>query len=291
MAKSNFKVFAESVSDDNVMTDAFYETDTQRVSGVVPGIADPLLHNKLYKQATIMSAALAQVVTQAGYDAMDNDYTGLVANIRRTFAGSVNGVKPDEKGNIDLMEIINQLKAWSTPDVGDLKITKNPDNPAKKYPGTTWELVEEGTFIMAAGKTETVDSTGGSNSHIPQASELVPHTHVASASYNGAHNHTGTTSTDGNHHHGTIGESNPAKRGTGPYGIYDWNQNHCGSNGDTDYDNTTWNTSTDGAHNHTFTTTTASAHTHDITVQSAGEGKPYDSRPKYRAFYIWVRTA
>ena len=137
MAKSNFKVFAESVSDDNVMTDASYETDTQRVSGVVPGIADPLLHNKLYKQSTIMSAALAQVVAQAGYDAMDNDYTGLVANLRKTFAGSVNGLKPDEKGNIDLTKIINQLKAWSTPDVGDLKITKNPDNPAKKYPGTT----------------------------------------------------------------------------------------------------------------------------------------------------------
>lgn len=289
MAKSNFKVFAESVSADNVMTDASYETDTQRVSGVVPGIADPLLHNKLYKQSTIMSAALAQVVAQSGYDAMDNDYTGLVANLRRTFAGSVNGVKPDDKGNIDLTAIINQLKAWSTPDVGDLKITKNPDNPAKKYPGTTWELVEEGTFIMAAGKTETVDSTGGSNTHTPQPSELVPHTHVASASYNGSHNHTGTTSTNGAHHHGD-GYGGENYEGHAPFGFYDGNGNRYGTNG-SDWDNRLYNTSTDGAHNHSFITNTAPDHTHVITVQSAGEGKPYDSRPKYRAFYIWIRTA
>lgn len=285
MAKSNFKVFAESVSDDNVMTDASYETDTQRVSGVVPGIADPLLHNKLYKQSTIMSAALAQVVAQAGYDAMDNDYTGLVANLRRTFAGSVNGVKPDDKGNIDLTGIINQLKALSTPDVGDLKITKNPDNPAKKYPGTTWELVEEGTFIMAAGKTETVDSTGGSNTHIPQASELVPHTHVASASYNGAHNHTGTTSTNGNHSHVVVGYSK--EHDDGPY-LAGASEEQDGSVNNFSAKTTTWAA---GNHSHTFTTTTDPAHSHDITVQSAGEGKPYDSRPKYRAFYIWIRTA
>ena len=289
MAKSNFRVFAESVSADNVMTDASYETDTQRVSGVVPGIADPLLHNKLYKQSTIMSAALAQVVAQAGYDAMDNDYTGLVANLRKTFVGSVNGVKPDEKGNIDLTEIINQLKAWSTPDVGELKITKNPDNPAKKYPGTTWELVEEGTFIMAAGKTETVDSTGGSNTHTPQASDLVPHTHVASASYAGSHNHTGTTSTNGAHHHGD-GYGGENYEGHAPFGFYDGNGNRYGTNG-SDWDNRLYNTSTDGAHNHSFITNTAPDHTHVITVQSAGEGKPYDSRPKYRAFYIWIRTA
>ena len=289
MAKSNFRVFAESVSADNVMTDASYETDTQRVSGVVPGIADPLLHNKLYKQSTIMSAALAQVVAQAGYDAMDNDYTGLVANLRQTFAGSVNGVKPDEKGNIDLTGIINQLKAWSTPDVGDIKITKNPDNPAKKYPGTTWELVEKGTFIMAAGKTETVDSTGGSNTHTPQPSELAPHTHVASASYAGSHNHTGTTSTNGAHHHGD-GYGGENYEGHAPFGFYDGNGNRYGTNG-SDWDNRLYNTSTDGAHNHSFITNTAPDHTHVITVQSAGEGKPYDSRPKYRAFYIWIRTA
>ena len=60
MARSNFKVFAEAVAALNVVSDAEYATDTQRINGVVPGLASAALHNKLYKQATIMAAALAQ---------------------------------------------------------------------------------------------------------------------------------------------------------------------------------------------------------------------------------------
>ena len=39
MANSNFKVFAESVAALNVVSDAEYATDTQRINGVVPGAA------------------------------------------------------------------------------------------------------------------------------------------------------------------------------------------------------------------------------------------------------------
>lgn len=84
MARSNFKVFAEGVADKNIQSDSVYNADTQRISGVVPGIAEPKLHNKLYKQATIMVAALAQVIVQAGFDALDSDYSGLVSNLRKS---------------------------------------------------------------------------------------------------------------------------------------------------------------------------------------------------------------
>ena len=50
MADSNFLVFGESVAANDIETDSVYQTDTQRISGVVPGIAGPALHNKLYKQ-------------------------------------------------------------------------------------------------------------------------------------------------------------------------------------------------------------------------------------------------
>ncbi|MFR8056956.1 MAG: hypothetical protein ACLU45_01705 [Dialister invisus] len=56
-----------------------------------------------------MVAALAQVIVQAGFDALDSDYSGLVSNLRKSFAGSVNGVKPDESGNIDLTEVIEEI--------------------------------------------------------------------------------------------------------------------------------------------------------------------------------------
>ena len=137
MAKSNFKVFAEGVSPANIQSDNEYETDTQRVSGVVPGIAVPALHNKIYKQATIMAAAMAQVIVQAGLDAMDDDYTGLVANLRKTFAGSVNGIRPNANGNIDLTPVLENIRRMAYPRIGDVIMTKNPENPSVKYTGTT----------------------------------------------------------------------------------------------------------------------------------------------------------
>ena len=112
MARSNFKVFAEGAADKDVQSDVVYNADTQRIYGVVPGIAEPKMHNKLYKQATIMSAAIAQVIVQAGFDALDSDYSGLVSNLRKSFAGSVNGIKPDESGNIDLTALIENPPNW-----------------------------------------------------------------------------------------------------------------------------------------------------------------------------------
>lgn len=89
MARSNFKVFAESVANKDIQSDAVYNSDTQRVFGVVPGVAEPKMHNKLYKQSTVMAAAIAQVIVQAGFDALDSDYPGLVANLRKSFAAAL----------------------------------------------------------------------------------------------------------------------------------------------------------------------------------------------------------
>ena len=115
MARSNFKVFAESVANKDIQSDAVYNSDTQRVFGVVPGVAEPKMHNKLYKQSTVMAAAIAQVIVQAGFDALDSDYSGLVANLRKSFAGSVNGIKPDESGNIDLTALIEEIRQLTIP--------------------------------------------------------------------------------------------------------------------------------------------------------------------------------
>ena len=110
MASTNFKIFAENVATDDIMTDSVYNADSQRKSGVAPGIALPSLHNKLYKQATIMPAAIAQCIVQAGYDANDSDYMGLVAGIKKTFAQTVNNVKADASGNINLTSVIETIR-------------------------------------------------------------------------------------------------------------------------------------------------------------------------------------
>ena len=60
MATHNFQIFDESMTD--TMTDIDYQTDSQRTNGVIPGVADPLLHNKLYRQCSVMAYAIAQTI-------------------------------------------------------------------------------------------------------------------------------------------------------------------------------------------------------------------------------------
>ncbi|NHN33577.1 pectinesterase family protein [Paenibacillus agricola] len=77
MATSNFKVFNETMS--NIENDVQYLADAQRVGGVVPGVAPSALHNKLYRQVSIMVAALGQLSANRGFSVSDADLTALVA--------------------------------------------------------------------------------------------------------------------------------------------------------------------------------------------------------------------
>ena len=292
MATSNFKVFAESVTDANIESDNEYETDTQRVSGVVPGIAVPKMHNKLYKQSTIMAAAIAQVIVQAGLNALDSDYSGLVANLRQTFAGSVNGIKPNAQGDIDISSLLTDLKKLTYPRVGDFIITKNPENPSVKYEGTTWELLEEKTFIMSAGTTAKVGETGGSNTHTMSVAEMPKHSHTYTMGTAGGHDHTrGTMNITGK-----LGPD-PQQRddegpfpgivsGEGAFSVYSVYGN--GSSGDSNYG--AYGCDFDASKSWTGSTSYVAAHNHSLTINNTGSGSAWDSRPKYVAAYIWVRT-
>lgn len=287
MARSNFKVFAEGAADKDVQSDVIYNADTQRIYGVVPGIAEPKMHNKLYKQATVMVAALAQVIVQAGFDALDSDYSGLVSNLRKSFAGSVNGVKPDESGNIDLTEVIEEIRKMTYPRIGDVIITKNSKNPEVKYTGTKWQLLEEKTFIMSAGNSAPMGSTGGSNTHINTINEMPRHEHSGTIGYAGSHNHNrGTmniTGTFGGH------DVQPVYNGSGAFYVSSYgNYNDEGGYYHNEYPRTT---SFDASRSWTGETSEAPNHNHTILIGSTGSGNEWDIRPKYMAFYVWVRTA
>nr|DAG77001.1 MAG TPA: baseplate protein [Caudoviricetes sp.] len=289
MAKSNFRVFAEGVAPANIQSDNDYETDTQRVSGVVPGIALPALHNKLYKQATIMVAAIAQVIVQAGLDAMDDDYTGLVANLRKTFAGSVNGVKPDAQGNIDLTSVLENIRRMTYPRIGDVIMTKNSENPSVKYTGTTWELLEEKTFIMAAGNTAKVGENGGSNTHANTVAEMPSHTHGYTMSEAGGHDHdrgnmeiAGEFNADDSAF-GRHADPTPTSGAFFQGRDVDLDQKSSGGGGGARMRflaSRAW----------TGRTSYAAAHNHSLSISSTGTGQAWDIRPKYIALYIWIRT-
>ncbi|MEE0327586.1 MAG: hypothetical protein UDN34_00675, partial [Phascolarctobacterium succinatutens] len=203
MASSNFKVFAEAVAALNVVSDAEYATDTQRINGVVPGLASAALHNKLYKQATIMAAALAQVLVEQGQDALDSDYAGLVASIKKTFMLSLNGEKPDAKGNLQKNFVysvegrtpdkngnvaldIDYLNAMSF--VGSVVITKDNINPGTKL-GGTWQLLQSGRYIRTAGDGYAGGSLGGSDGFVLTQKQLPAHSHEATIYGAGNHKH------------------------------------------------------------------------------------------------------
>lgn len=74
---TNFKIFDEAML--NLMSDSDYTNAIQRQRGVVPGLAVPALHNKLFLQTSIMCKALADFIVAQGYDALDSNVSTLMA--------------------------------------------------------------------------------------------------------------------------------------------------------------------------------------------------------------------
>ncbi|TGE35866.1 hypothetical protein E4K67_22370 [Desulfosporosinus fructosivorans] len=80
---SNFKVFNENFLD--AQTDGDYLAETQRVNGLTAGIAKTKMHNKLFRQTSIMVAAIAQVMANQGAVVSDGDLAALVSVIQSSF--------------------------------------------------------------------------------------------------------------------------------------------------------------------------------------------------------------
>lgn len=279
MANSNFKVFAESVAALNVVSDAEYATDTQRINGVVPGLASAALHNKLYKQATIMAAALAQVLVEQGQDALDSDYAGLVASIKKTFLLSLNGEKPDAKGNLQKNFVysvegktpdskgnvalnIDYLNAFSF--VGSVVITRDNINPGTRL-GGTWQLLQSGRYIRTAGAGYPGGTMGGSDGFTLGVNNLPAHSHEATiygvANFEGTFIGANQVGLDG-------GKTTGCFKRTGELA------GTCSHKGDS-----------------REVIKFSGNHTHQITIKSTGNGEKVTFEPSYLCLYFWMRTA
>lgn len=77
---NNFLVFDEN--NENVITDVEYQSHTQRIGGVLPGQALSNLHNKLYRQTSIMSSAIGDFISNNGFDASDTDKVALTSSLQ-----------------------------------------------------------------------------------------------------------------------------------------------------------------------------------------------------------------
>lgn len=64
--------------------------------------------------------------------------------------------------------------------VGDILTTTNNIDPSARYKGTTWQKIEEETFLMSASETYPVKTTGGENEHTLTVDEMPSHNHTIS---------------------------------------------------------------------------------------------------------------
>lgn len=106
MAGTNyFLVFNEANDPDQTMSDADYAADAYRVNGLIPMIADPIAHNKMYRQWSIMAAALGGVISDMNHDASDSDLATLQANLKAAI-GEVGEAQVDTR--------LTNLENWKT---------------------------------------------------------------------------------------------------------------------------------------------------------------------------------
>lgn len=80
---NNFLVF--DVNKLNMLSDSEYISDSERTGGVAQGISRSILFNKVLFQTSSMAAALGTVLSNRGFNAIDNDQEGLVDALNRSF--------------------------------------------------------------------------------------------------------------------------------------------------------------------------------------------------------------
>lgn len=62
--------------------------------------------------------------------------------------------------------------------VGDILQTVSEVSPNVRYPGTTWQKIEEETYLVSASSSHPVKSTFGENEHTLTVAEMPKHDHT-----------------------------------------------------------------------------------------------------------------
>ena len=88
MATNDFIGFASS-GNANIMSQADYAAAAEQIDGVQPGPASSALANKIWRQGANMAAALGQMITSQGGDALDN---GDIASLKKALASAIGTV-------------------------------------------------------------------------------------------------------------------------------------------------------------------------------------------------------
>lgn len=137
MPTNDFIGFA-SAGSANIMSQADYAAAAEQTDGVQPGPASSKLANKIWRQGANMAAAIADIITAQGLDALDNgDIAALASNILAALS------------LIYLPLAGGQMSG---------NITKNALNSMLYLSGGQgWDLASNGARLALYGKDETTN--------------------------------------------------------------------------------------------------------------------------------------
>lgn len=183
--------------------------------------------------------------------------------------------------------------------VGSIYMSAVNVSPAS-FLGGTWQAIEQGRMLMAAGSSWRAGTTGGATYHALTVQEMPAHdhsatetaagghTHAASTSSAGAHSHSGSTNSAGDHAHtrgsmnitgsfSGVGDDGAEPSYSGAFYKTGGRSVPVSNRGDPDYVTgfdasrswTGW-TSTNGNHSHWLSISSAGAHTHSVAIAAAG---------------------
>ena len=146
--------------------------------------------------------------------------------------------------------------------VGSIYMSAVNVSPAS-FLGGTWQAIEQGRMLMAAGSSWQAGTTGGAAYHTLTVAEMPAHDHSAVETAAGAHAHNASTGTAGAHaHSGSALEAgaHAHNASTGTAGSHD-HASSMGTAGAHDHGGDL-RTARDGAHSHGGTTDYAGSHAH-----------------------------
>ena len=81
-AETNFQIFNEANDASTTYNDSEYTNATQRLTGVTPGMALSRMHNKMYRQWSVMCKAIADMMVAKGYSAMDDNEQQIAEDLQ-----------------------------------------------------------------------------------------------------------------------------------------------------------------------------------------------------------------
>ena len=154
--------------------------------------------------------------------------------------------------------------------VGSIYMSAVNVSPAS-FLGGTWQAIEQGRMLMAAGSSWQAGTTGGNAYHTLTIAELPAHNHSATETAAGGHTHGASTGSAGAHSHSGSALEDGAHAhdaSTGTAGAHA----HSGSALEAGAHAHNASTGTAGSHDHASSMGTAGVHDHGGNLRTAGDG-------------------